>query len=505
MGIRHCIPGVLAFILVALLISACGGGMGAVPGADSTSSDPVLALVAADNDAWSSLPAVPLEDGEEAKAAADAEDLGFTGVLGKDFIQMDGGYIDGDSLVLENYPDTEPGDPLDDPKYLAYGMYKISGLFGQRPLSLNIECIPGGLGEGYFIGVADYTMANWKWFGPTALPEYELDLRGTDHQLVTHLGNMYFMIVVPPGNSAVHSRTVLITGPANPGTHPGIPHHLVASDGRLAERVALDWIGGNAASEYQVFRRSAWGENLEWQMIGTTTDTHYVDEPLPDYKMFYYRVRSSNAAGESQWSNVDSGFAGGGDDPCIIRGEVTTVMGEPVPGIHVGLVGGGDPMVRTTDELGRFYFGDLPPGEYLVAAQHEGLVFAPPYHAVDLTETRVKEVHFNAMLEWSFHRVFGFAFTLNNADGEDCPRVAPLPGTVLTAQKVGEPAVVFTTETNEHGFYLLEDLPEGIYMLTPGLDGMHFTPPVAEIVINGHNRPDRHDFLGMPGLPGDPE
>jgi hypothetical protein len=290
MGFRHPISAILALAAMALALSACGGGgiTSAVTDTGGLSSDGVLALVTGDDtNAWDGLPTVPLEDGEADRAASDAQDLGFTGVLGKDYLQMEGGYVDGDSLVLENYPDTEPGDPLDNPKYLAYGLYQIGGVLGQRPLSLNIECLPGGLGEGYFVGVADYTSANWKWFGPVSLPEFELDLTGVNHQLVTHLGNMYFMIVVPPGNSAVHSRSVLITGPADPTVQPGLPHHLVASDGQFPEKVVLSWIGGNGAGEYQVFRRHAWADNTEWQQIGTASDTHYVDQPLPDYKLFY--------------------------------------------------------------------------------------------------------------------------------------------------------------------------------------------------------------------------
>jgi hypothetical protein len=81
----------------------------------------------------------------------------------------------------------------------------------------------------------------------------------------------------------------------------------------------------------------------------------------------------------------------------------------------------------------------------------------------------------------------------------------PLAGTTLTAHLVGDPTIEFTAESDEHGFYLIQDLPTGIYLLTPAYDGMDFVPPTAEIVINGHNRPDRHDFLGVPPGPGDPD
>ncbi|GEM_PF-2222184 len=504
MGTRHLFALVIS-VLSLTIFAACGGGAGLTTGGELDGGESAI-ISESDGGGWSGLPEIPL-DTEEDRAASEADDgYGFGGVLGKDYIQMQGGSVDGDALVLENYPEVDPDAGVELPDELSYGMYRISGLAGQRPLSLNIECIPGGLGEGYFVGIADYTTAQWRWFGPVSFPEAELDLYLVNHQLVTHLGNMYFMIVVPPGNSAIHSRSIVITGPSEPGTHPGIPHHLVATDGQLAEKVGLEWIGGNGASTFEVFRRAAWGDNTEWAKIGETTESRYIDQPLPDYRMFYYRVRSLNEAGESRWSNVDSGFAGGGDDPCVIRGEITTVMGEPVEGIWVGLVGFDEQMLRITDEQGKFYFGDLPPGKYIVAAEHPELVFAPPFHVVDLTEAKLADIHFNAMLEWSFHRVFGFAVTVAENECEDCPRIEPLPGVTMTAVKIGEPETQFTTTTDEHGFYLLEDLPEGVYALKPALSGMEFVPSLAEIVINGTNRPDRHDFLGVPLTePGDPE
>lgn len=472
-----------------LAFTACGGGGMIADTLDSAVTTPVEDTAATD---WSDLPGIPFETEEDAlDRGVSTAPLG----VGTDYILMYGGYEDGTDLILECYPDFDPDAGIDPPKDLSYAMYKVSGLEGMRPESLNIECLPAGLGEGYFVGIADYTTANWEFFGPVTFPEFELDLSGNDHQMVTNLGNMYFLIVVPPGNTVTHSQYSVVSGPADPGTHPGVPHHLIASDGQFPEKVHVEWLGGNGATEFEVFRRNAWGSNQEWGPIGTTTESHYVDLDVSDYKMYYYRVRSVNAAGESIWTNPDSGFAGGGDDPCVITGEITSIGGEKLEGIAVGMVGWDDLMVRYTNAEGRFHFGDLPPGEYIVAPHHPELTFFPEYQVVDLSETIHEDIHFNAAPTEVFHRVGGFAVTM--VDGECGEHIAPLPGVAMVLHPVGDPESHVITYTNEHGFWYFEDLPEGIFVVYPVLEGFNFLPNMAEVIINGYNPPDRTDFLGV--------
>lgn len=486
------------FFCTVLLLTACSGQGATLDtqttvGAESASEITDNLSIGTDG-----LPAIPDDMGEADKGSSDVGDMGTTVVLGSDYLQMNGGYVDGTSLVLA------PEAPSDDSQGAlpGYGLYKASGLVGKRPLSLNIECLPGGLDQPYFVGVADYTDRHWRWFGPINFPEFELDLRGIPNQLATHLGNMYFLIAVSPGNTATHYQSTVIWGEPQQGDLPGAPHHLVASDGQFPEAVKLSWVAGGGAAGYQVFRKPLRADT-DWKKIGETNQTEYLDQPLPDYKMFCYRVRAVSPAGPSPFSNMDTGFASGGDDPCVIEGDITTINGEPLANIHVGIVGRGEEMVRLTNENGKFWFRDLAPGIYLVAPLHPGLEFFPPYQAVDLRNAVHAEVHFNAAPSSIFHRVFGFVVTPAPPDADT--ELMPVAGVEVRANLVGHPDDFISTTTDENGFYVLDGLAEGTNILRAVSDEYNFVPQFHEVVVNGTNPPDRRDFLALPkDAGGDP-
>lgn len=488
-------------LIFSLLWAAACGSAGSVLEESALDPSSEAAVTAAGSGGFSGLPGIPLDTADDRAAAEAAGDpagppppeQGQAVVLGKDYLQMALGVVEGDSLVLSS-PAAEEETTGGLPE-LAYGLYKVPGMLGRRPLSLNIECTPAGLGQNYFVGMADYTNSKWHWFGPINLPEFQLDLRNINRQWVTNLGNAYFIIVCPPGMGATHAKTTVVYGMPQPGDPPGFPYKLVATDGQLAEKVGLSWTGGQGVSSYQIFRKPA-RHQAEWTLLGETAETHFVDQPLPDYKLFYYRVRSVNANGNSAWSNVDSGFAGGGEDPCIIKGEVATINGEPVPGVRVALVGCGEEAMRLTGPDGKFFFGDLPPGQYIVAPFKPEFDFAPQYAVADLTAARLADLHFNALPEAPFHRIWGFVYEYQ-ADAELGSRLSPMAGVTVQAKLIGNPDSLVTVESNADGFYHFEDLPEGIYAVRAVLDGYGFLPQFHEVVVNGHNRPDRRDFIGQ--------
>ena len=166
-----------------LFVASCSGG------ATSTTQDQFSQWVAQQQLGGQTpavvdgLPTIPYDTGAPSHAASEVP-AGQVVVLGKDFIQKQNAEVAGDALAIAA-PEGE----------LAYGMYVASGLGENVPTLMNIHCLPNGIDQPYFLGLADYTNGSWMWFGPIFIPEYELDLSGLNHRFVTHMGNMYFIIV----------------------------------------------------------------------------------------------------------------------------------------------------------------------------------------------------------------------------------------------------------------------------------------------------------------------
>lgn len=502
------VPYLMLGLGLVLLLASCAGG-GALdapsPGLSAAVTETELA-----GTATGELPAIPLDVSEDKTSSAESDpalppppgdgEQAIT-VLGKDYVQVLNGVVDGDALVL-----SAPAAVDDEAQMppLAYATYRVTGMDGRRALSLNIECLPAQLGQDYFVGVADYTDFKWRWFGPVTIPEFQLDLRGHNHEFVTQLGNMYFILVCRAGNEAKHFKTTVLTGPRDPGQLPGGPHHLEASKGALEGKIALHWQAGVGVEHYDVLRKPA-RQDAQWSKIGETADTHYLDAPVPNNVLFFYHVVAFNGNGQSARSNVDAGFAGMAADVCLVRGDVTGLNGTPLPGIRVVLIGRGEEAMCKTDADGKFRFFGLPPGRYVVAPMRPELDFLPPYAIADVREARVADLHFNAVPEAPFHRIKGFAYEyVVDPNGAMPPALQPMAGLTIQAHLATQPEHLITVQTDDNGFYHFEDLAEGIYLIRAVKDGYGFVPAVHEVVVNGTNRPDRRDFIGFAGGVPDP-
>ena len=490
---------ILAALCLMALLAACGGA-GSVPfteagtanGSQTGGLAPALDLSSFEADSTTAgLPVIPQETTADSKSSS-AWDPSLTTVLGSEFILQEGSTVDGTSLLIG----AGTGSVETDEGTYAYGMYKLSCEPGKKPLSLNIECIPEALDKPYFVAVANYTDMRWKWFGPVNLPEFQLDLAGHNKQFNTVLGNLYFLILAPNGSIATHAQTTLICGAPSGQEQPGCPHNLVASDGQVPDAVAINWVPGADNAGFEVFRRNPEPGN-DWLKIGQTQQPQFLDTHVPDWKMFFYRVRSINPNGESCFSNVDSGFAGGGQQPGIITGQITNMLGEPIAGVPVALLGFDQQMLRITNQEGKFLYQDLAPAHYIVVPQRDDLKFFPPAKLADLTTQVHVDMHFNAAPEAVFHRVHGFAVVVTPPDSPG-PPVLPLAGVQITLNPLGDPDHFISVMTDECGHYVFQDIPDGIYMVRAHKPGMEFMPEVHEVVINGVNPPDRRDFFGHP-------
>lgn len=135
---------------------------------------------------------------------------------------------------------------------------------------------------------------------------------GSDASAATPAGEML--------TAAVFGATVGIVA----CTIPSRPSFLAASDGTLADRVALGWLPVAGASEYHILRNTS--NNFgSAEVLATVEETQYDDlsataatlimggcqgQTLPQFEAFFYWVVAANACGNSPPSPVDSGFRG---------------------------------------------------------------------------------------------------------------------------------------------------------------------------------------------------
>ncbi|MBN2082503.1 PD40 domain-containing protein [bacterium] len=93
----------------------------------------------------------------------------------------------------------------------AYALYKVTHV--DRPdldrhlthLVLETSAYdngsPDGMGDEYWLGLANFDTHMWEWLGPgNGIPEYEVDLAELTYDFTSELGNLYFIVVVMPEN-----------------------------------------------------------------------------------------------------------------------------------------------------------------------------------------------------------------------------------------------------------------------------------------------------------------
>jgi len=449
----------LILCLGIMLLASCGGGGTTVSPDPGNNNPPAGSEEPQSFEQWSAdtelegntrtvrgIPPIPVDTGRD---TSDADDNRT--VLGKDAIDYSQCAIDGDAMLINEgaIADTNPGGEP------AWAMYKISGLNDFNPLSLNVECRPGH-GKEYSVAVADYTVLDWKWYGPTGLPELQAEL-DDDHSYITNIGNLYFLVVCYGDNTATHLQSTLVADMNPEPVLPGAPGDFVASKGEIEGGVGLAWLAGVNADHYEIYRQGQlWrfdgtdppppgfdpgfhpGTD-HWELLGTTTELTYFDDTAPPGIVFMYKARSVNDAGASRFSNIDEGWAYDDWEP-------------PFEGIH-GYVWG--------EEWG-FWDGDEPP---------PGMGFDPNFDP---------------------------GFDPGECPGP-CPGIFPLGGATLTMATVNDfdPYHEYSATSDDDGFYSFgADIEPGEYLLTCELAGWifydEFIVPVEEEVF-----PMQFDFFGV--------
>ena len=88
---------------------------------------------------------------------------------------------------------------------------------------------------------------------------------------------------------------------------PGPPTYLVASDGTYADRVVVAWKPPASATSYKVYRNTT-NNSATAVYIGTSAVSMYNDGMAISGVIYYYWAKAANTAGESGFSNGDSGY-----------------------------------------------------------------------------------------------------------------------------------------------------------------------------------------------------
>lgn len=484
---RKRILAIIILIGILALFAACGGGSTVAPpsGGDNQQTGPLSGQDPGNLEDWADdvefdplpvlyrgIPPVPIDGEQSTSQVADGDFV----VLGKDAMDYSQCEISGDAMIINpgaaaaSNPDGIP----------AWALYRVSGLRGLEPQSLNVECRPAGFGHQYSVAVADYTTLEWFWFGPTSLPELEADLTMEGHRFVTNIGNLYFLVVCGGANTATHYQSTVVTGTGGGQDPPGAPARLVASKGEFADGVALTWLPGEGADYYEVWRKASnivtfdgngdpagWPGDpdrppgdpnfapIEWEQIARAEATEYFDATALPGIIYMYKARSVNDVGVSAFSNIDEGW---------VFFEIPPPPPPAFEGIHGYVFGGFWRDDDNTFDPGtdpRWDDPDYPPDPGL-----------PP-------------------------------------DGT-WPDLIPLEGATLTIAHANADGTrdgpVFTTQTNADGFYQFLGIPPGVYIIFAELEGWFF-PEIYTFEVVVVDQSQQFDFIGCPddGNPWEPE
>ena len=119
-----------------------------------------------------------------------------------------------------------------------------------------------------------------------------------------------------------------------PPPPPNAPTTLIASDG--TGQASLAWIdGGGGATSYKVERKPQGSPDTSFAQIGTSPTTSFLDTPVAAGS-YTYRVRASNAGGDSPYSNSDDAT-------------VTAAMGPAAPSNLAASIAAGNVTLTWTD------------------------------------------------------------------------------------------------------------------------------------------------------------
>lgn len=88
---------------------------------------------------------------------------------------------------------------------------------------------------------------------------------------------------------------------------PSAPGNLSASDGTYSTHIAITWDASSGATDYNLYK-SADGITFA-ELSGWQAGTSFTDTDIEKLVQYSYKVKARNGAGESGFSNTDTGYA----------------------------------------------------------------------------------------------------------------------------------------------------------------------------------------------------
>jgi hypothetical protein len=157
-----------------------------------------------------------------------------------------------------------------------------------------------------------------------------------------------------------------------------------------------------------------------------------------------------------------------------------SVSGTDVAGVVVTLSGTKSDS-QTTGASGAFRFADLPTGSYAIALSRAGFAFTPTSVAANLVDSDLGELVFDATAVTD--PLHGISGTITGAGAAH----------VL----VGLSGAATGSTTTTSGTYTLTGLPDGVYTVTPTLQGYAFEPASRQVTLSGADLASQ-DFTATP-------
>ncbi|MCP4131233.1 MAG: hypothetical protein GY754_09655, partial [bacterium] len=133
----------------------------------------------------------------------------------------------------------------------------------------------------------------------TATVEFHVTIgpRGDGHSIEN---GGYYMISLNGGASV---RVEWVAPPL-----PGVPPGVAATDGEYYDRIVVSWGSVDDANHYEVQRASGSGDGIYYTIAEkVSSDTSYSDTTAVEGIDYYYRVRTVNENGSSEYSTYNKG------------------------------------------------------------------------------------------------------------------------------------------------------------------------------------------------------